>query len=241
VFALLTLPVHCLHCRNAVTLEYRPHEDDRTLEFENEFVCPHCSAHVSIRLPGRLSDWWAGHTEDPAGRTRPLLIALAGLPGVGKTTIARGLARDLSGVHIRIDAIEIAIRESGVTVVSLDDAGYRVAYAIAEENLRLGRTVIADSVNPIPITRDAWRDVAKRAASRFIELEIGCSDATEHRRRVEERLGKPAAESGPTWEEVVSRDYHAWSRDHVFVDTAGTPADQMAGLAIKAMGLTSGS
>lgn len=45
----------------------------------------------------------------------------------------------------------------------LDDAGYRVAYALADDNLRLGRTVIADSVNPIGLTRDAWLSVADRA------------------------------------------------------------------------------
>jgi hypothetical protein len=27
----------------------------------------------------------------------------------------------------------------------------------------VGRTVIADSVNPIPLSRDAWFEVAKRA------------------------------------------------------------------------------
>ena len=76
-----------------------------------------------------------------------MLIILAGLPGTGKTTIARGLARQLGAVHIRIDSIEQAIRGSGVLVASLDDAGYRAAYAVAADNLRLGHTVIADSVN----------------------------------------------------------------------------------------------
>ena len=62
---------------------------------------------------------------------RAMLIVLGGLPGVGKTTIARELAHRLGAVHIRIDSIELAIRESGVTVVSIDDAGYRVGYAIS--------------------------------------------------------------------------------------------------------------
>ena len=97
-----------------------------------------------------------------------MLIVLGGLPGVGKTTIARALARVLGAVHIRIDSIELAIRESGVTVVSLDDAGYRVGYAVAEDNVRLGRTVIADSVNPLPITREAWRAIAHRAQVKLV-------------------------------------------------------------------------
>ena len=156
----------------------------------------------------------------------PMLIILGGLPGVGKTTIARELARLLGAVHIRIDSIEIAIRESGVTVVSLDDAGYRVGYAVAEDNLRLGRFVIGDSVNPWPVTRNAWLQVAKRAGVIAAEVEVQCSDGREHRRRVESRLGKMPALSGPTWEEVVSRDYRAWDRERIVIDTAGRTTEE---------------
>ena len=160
-----------------------------------------------------------------------MLISLAGLPGVGKTTIARSLARQFEAVHIRIDSIELAIRESGVTVVSIDDAGYRAGYAIAEDNLRLGRIVIADSVNPWPVTRDAWRAVARRAQVDCVDVEIVCSDHVEHRGRVESRRDKPPAESGPTWNEVVTRDYRPWDGEHITIDTAGVTAERSAAIA----------
>ena len=155
-----------------------------------------------------------------------MLIVLGGLPGVGKTAIARETARLLGAIHIRIDSIELAIRESGVTVMSLDDAGYRVGYAVSEDNLRLGHIVIADSVNPWPVTRDAWLDVAARAQATAVEVEVVCADGREHRRRVEQRL----AAGGPTWEEVVSRDYRAWDRDHIVIDTASRTVEQCVAL-----------
>lgn len=112
-----------------------------------------------------------------------MLIVLGGLPGAGKTTIARELARAVGAMHIRIDSIELAIRHSSLGGGPMDDAGYRVGYAVAEDNLRLGRIVIADSVNPWPITRDAWIAVAARAGVRAVEVEPVCSDSAVHRRR----------------------------------------------------------
>jgi hypothetical protein len=70
---------------------------------------------------------------------------------------------------LRIDSIEQAIRESGVLLRSIDDAGYRVAYGIAEDNLRLGSNVIGDSVNGWSVTRNAWRDTGVRAGAQLIE------------------------------------------------------------------------
>ena len=88
-----------------------------------------------------------------------MLIIFGGLPGVGKTSIARELARQIGAMHIRVDSIEQAIRDRQPVVAPLDDIGYRVAYAIAQDNLRIARTVVADSVNPLPITpmRKSWR------------------------------------------------------------------------------------
>lgn len=46
-------------------------------------------------------------------------------------------------------------------------AGYIVCYAIASQNLRLGLDVVADTVNPIQVTRQAWRNLAESFELRF--------------------------------------------------------------------------
>jgi predicted kinase len=154
-------------------------------------------------------------------RALVMLIVFGGLPGTGKSTIARQLARELLAVWLRIDSIEQAIRESGVGSGELADAGYRAAYAAAADNLRLGHTVIADSVNPWMLTRNAWRDVGLRAGVAVLEVEMSCSDVEEHKRRAETRRSDVAGLAMPTWQAIMERDYHPWDREHLRIDTAG--------------------
>jgi predicted kinase len=118
------------------------------------------------------------------------------------------------------DSIEQAILDSGMIGSPLNDAGYRVGYAVGADNLRVGRTVIADSVNPVAISRDAWVEVASRVEVRAVEIEVVCSDTNEHRRRVETRIADFPRSRPVTWREVVSREYHVWNREHVVINTS---------------------
>jgi predicted kinase len=139
----------------------------------------------------------------------PTLIILGGLPAAGKTAIALELARHLGGVYLRVDSIEQAIRDSGVVSKPLDDAGYRVGYSVAEDNLRL------------QLTRDAWIGVADWAGASAIEVEITCSDPKQHRRQAEKKVADINGLNLPTWQEVVAREYQPWNREHIVIDTAG--------------------
>lgn len=104
------------------------------------------------------------------------------------------MARKIGVVWLRIDSIEQAIRDSCVVPGPLNDAGYRIGYAVAEDNFCLGRDVISDSVNPWTLTRDACRAVGLRAGARVVEVQ------EEHRRRVESRAHEVTGLILPDWE-----------------------------------------
>jgi len=88
-----------------------------------------------------------------------MLISLSGLPGTGKTTVAslaaggieRGLLTDRFESSDR--CVERVLRSKALDTKS--------GKAVAADNLALGRTVIADCVNPWPLTRDAWQQVGQ--------------------------------------------------------------------------------
>ena len=133
-----------------------------------------------------------------------MLIIFAGLPGVGKSTISQRLAAELRAVYFRVDTVEQSLIDYGVA--DIGGMGYSAGYAIARDNIRLGRIVVADTVNPILVTRNAWRRAALDLDKPYVDVEVYCSDLAEHRRRVEERILDCPRRANLTWEDVITRE-----------------------------------
>ncbi len=166
-----------------------------------------------------------------------ILFILSGLPASGKSSLARLLAAEYGAVWLRIDTIEQALRE--LCGFDPQGEGYRMAYRIAADNLRIGMSVVADSCNPIELTRGEWEAVAAENGAQHINIEVVCSDKQEHRRRVEERKNEIAGLKLPTWNEVENREYDPLVPNrrsthnslcicHITIDTAGkSPAESL--------------
>ncbi|GGB18813.1 AAA family ATPase [Allosediminivita pacifica] len=149
------------------------------------------------------------------------LVALSGLPGVGKTTLARALARRTGAVHLRVDTVEAALAQSTLAIREAADAGYVVLAGVAKDNLLLGRDVILDTVNPVALIPEMWAGVARDTGCKLTNVEVTCSDRALHRRRVETRQSDVPGLVVPSWSQVLAREFEPWQGDRLVVDTAG--------------------
>ncbi|NWL80351.1 kinase [Pseudomonas taiwanensis] len=162
-----------------------------------------------------------------------MLIVFSGLPGTGKTTIASALAGKTRALYLRIDTIEQALRNSGALGQDVGRSGYVIANELALSNLRFGSTVIVDCVNPVAESRTAWREVAARADTPLVNVEVVCSDKHEHQRRVETRKIDVPGLIPPTWQSVLNSDYEEWDLRPLRIDTASVSAAEAVTLLIE--------
>lgn len=135
------------------------------------------------------------------------LITFSGLPGVGKTTIAKALCREMRATYIRIDVIESALRESTLEAYPCGNAGYLAAAGLAKSNLLTGQTVVTDMVNPNRWSRELWSSVAMHCQVKALNIEVVCSNEKIHRERVENRQPDIEGHPLPSWESVKGRAY----------------------------------
>lgn len=167
----------------------------------------------------------------------PRLIALSGLPGVGKSTVAKALARRIGAVVVSVDPIEDALHRAGLRPSHETGlAAYLVADVVAREALSLGHAVVVDAANYVEVARAMWRDLAQECAAALTWVEVVCSDEAAHRERLQSRDRGFGPTLEPTWQRVEARrsETEPWPPGDddrlVRIDTADAIDTQLDGI-----------
>jgi predicted kinase len=141
--------------------------------------------------------------------TKPKLIVMSGLPGSGKSTLAERIAANLKLPIFSVDPIESAIIKAG-TARSFETglAAYLVAEKLADEQIRLGNSVLIDAVNAEDEGKQMWLDCARRLKVPLVVVECVLKDESLHRARVESRVRGLHGIEEISWAKVQARRQH---------------------------------
>jgi len=132
-----------------------------------------------------------------------MLVAMAGLPGTGKTAIAEAIGARLLKPVVSVDPIESAILRAGIDADQPTGlAAYLVAETLAETVMHAGHGVIIDAVNAVDPAREQWVNLAVRSGQTLRFIEVICSDVAVHRSRLEARQRHLPHITEPTWHAV---------------------------------------
>jgi predicted kinase len=167
-----------------------------------------------------------------------MLLQLSGVPGTGKSTLARSLARDLDLVVLDTDTVKSALLSVEVPFAAAGPATYAVVLALATDLLDQGRSVVVDSPCRYPELLASGQRLAADAGVPYRLVELWADDPAGLLPRLTNRSGRlsqvtPAetpwelgtpAETLRGWQEQLVRPETGWLR----VDASADPATVLA-------------
>ncbi len=156
------------------------------------------------------------------------LILFSGMPGSGKTTLARMVARRLGVPAFAKDRVQRVLRDHNLAEASTGD-GYYIILDQADEQLSLGLSVILDATFPLDHFRTVASEIAARHRSKFVALYCYCSDDNIWRERMTQRVQYVPGWKPVGWSDVQRmRDYYQpWNDNALHLDSLYPPENNL--------------
>ncbi|MCL2376178.1 MAG: ATP-binding protein [Defluviitaleaceae bacterium] len=125
------------------------------------------------------------------------LCQMSGIPGTGKSTLARHICKLTSAVLLDVDTIKSSVMISfgdDIDFKFVSKISYDVIFALAEDNLKAGNSVVIDSPCSYEIILERGTNLAKRhrADYKFVECHLEDLIELNNRRTAREILPSQA-------------------------------------------------
>lgn len=156
------------------------------------------------------------------------MVLVFGLPGTGKTTLARKLSKVLGCVRISTEEVRAILCEE--TKVRLDKdfsenelrRAYAVVFYIADLLLSNGIPVILDGVFRSELQRRSAKRVARQSGAPMLCVMTTCSSATAKRRLKMRKERGTVSPAGPKTYDLLKKEFERPRGEVVIVATEAT-------------------
>lgn len=147
------------------------------------------------------------------------VIVVCGLPGVGKTTVARAVADVVGARVVRTDVVRQEVVENPVYTAEEKRRVYDAVFERALDHVEAGRTVVLDGTYRRRGYRDRARALAEALGAGFRLVAVEC-DETVVERRIDAREDD-ASEADFAVYQQYRDSFDPIERDHETVDNSG--------------------
>jgi len=171
----------------------------------------------------------------PLSKARPTLVMLSGLPGSGKTYLAREICRRHPIVHLESDALRKALFTSPVYSPMESMRLYAAIRVLVDDLLGRGLPVLLDATNVKEAHRRPLYEIAEAHRARLMILHVEVPDRVARTRlEAKRRRGDPDnySDADIGVYEAMHREEEPIGREHMRVDTSesvATAVDKIVG------------
>lgn len=159
----------------------------------------------------------------------PTLILFAGMPGSGKTTLARIVAQQLKLPIFSKDRVQRVLRDHHLAAENTGD-GYYIILDMADEQLSLGVSVVLDATFPLDHFRMVASETAARHQARFCAFYCYCSDDALWQERMSSRVQYVPGWKPVGWDDVLRmrQYYQPWDDNALTIDSLRSSEENIA-------------
>jgi len=155
--------------------------------------------------------------------SRPVLVMLCGLPGTGKSYLARRLAEHLPFVIIETDFVRKTLFSPPTYSARESALVHRVCHTLIEKLLRKGLRVIFDATNLVEFQREYVYRLAEHSGAKLVIVKTVAPEEVVQERLHKRRQRRDAHDiSDADWSVYrrMKRRQQPIARPHLVVDTS---------------------